>query len=43
MTLSRTLLVAALGLSLAFVIAGLVYGSENKEQARDKAKSRFQK
>ena len=34
---------SALGLSLAFVIAGLVYGSENKEQARDKAKSRFQK
>ncbi|WP_323794910.1 hypothetical protein [Nisaea sp.] len=34
---------SALGLSLAFVIAGLVYGSENKEQARDKAKSRFEK
>lgn len=34
---------SALGLSLAFVIAGLVYGSENKEKARDKVKSRFEK
>lgn len=32
---------SALGLSLAFVIAGLVYGGDNREKARDTAKSRF--
>ena len=32
----------ALGLSIAFVTAGLIYGVEDKNKARDKAKSRFE-